>query len=177
MEQVRGALPRLDCEVGPCCLADEQRVAGQHELAVDDERAVLGPVPGSVNDADLDVADPQDLAVLDRIEGVLGVCDRMDRDRNAVLEREAPVARHVVGVGVRLENADDPNPCRLRRVEVLLDREGRVDDDGVAGGCVTDDVGGAPEILVDELAKEHTVTLLTGVPSGKCPEPSSRRRG
>ena len=56
VEQPLGALARADGEVGPCGVADEQRVAREHEpglvaaRAVDHgEAAVLGPVAGRVD--------------------------------------------------------------------------------------------------------------------------------
>ena len=57
----------------------------------------------------------------------------MDAHRDAVLEREPPVPGEVVGVRVRLDRADDADVAPLGLVEVLLDREGRIDDDRVAG--------------------------------------------
>ena len=72
-----------------------------------------------------------------------------------MLEREAPVAREVVGVGVRLEHAHDPHALALRRLEVLLDRERRVDHDRLARVGVADEVRAAAEIVVDELPEEH----------------------
>ena len=107
-EEVLGALARGDREIGPRCIADEERVAGQHELVVDDERAVLGPVAGRVQDADLRRTCAHDLAVGQRLVRVLGFGERVDRDGEAVLDGEPAVARDVVGVGVRLENALDP---------------------------------------------------------------------
>ena len=78
----------------------------------------------------------------------------MDRDRQAVLEREAAVSGEVVGMGMRLQDAFDPQAGVPGGLEVRLDRERRIDDDGHAGGGVADEVGGAPQVLVDELP-EH----------------------
>ena len=55
-----------------------------------------------------------------------------------------------------LEHAHDPHARGRGGVEVLLDREGRIDDDRLAG--VADEVRAA-EIVVDELPKDHTGTL------------------
>ena len=46
-----------------------------------------------------------------------------------MLQGEAPVAGEVIGVGVRLDRPDDADAALLGLFEVLLDREGRVDDD------------------------------------------------
>ena len=72
-----------------------------------------------------------------------------------MLEREPPVPREMVGVRVRLDDADDANAAPLGLLEVLLDREGRVDDDGLAGSRIADEVGGTPERVVDELGEDH----------------------
>jgi hypothetical protein len=61
----------------------------------------------------------------------------------------------VIGVCVRLEHAHDLDACMMRRLEVLLDRIGGVDHDGLAPGGISDQIGGAAEIVVDELAKQH----------------------
>ena len=69
-------------------------------------------------------ADLDDLRVGERFEGVLGLGERMDRHGQSVFEREAPVPREMVGVGVRLEHPLDPNTARLGRLQVLLDVKG-----------------------------------------------------
>jgi hypothetical protein len=74
-----------------------------------------------VQDSDREGADLDLAAVLDRLERVLGLGDRVDRDRDAVLEREPPVTGQVVGVGVRLEHARDPHAAALGLHEVGLD--------------------------------------------------------
>ena len=93
---------------------------------------MLGPVAGVCTTRISTGPTGNDLPVVERVEGVLGLGDRVDRDGHAVLEREAPVAREVVGVGVRLQDADDPHAGRARGLEVRLDREGRVDYDRLA---------------------------------------------
>ena len=79
----------------------------------------------------------------------------MDVDGQAVLEREPPVPREVVGVRVGLEHGDQADAVPLGLLEVLLDRVGRVDDDGDACLLVSDQVGRAAEIRVDELREQH----------------------
>ena len=86
--------------------------------------------------------------------------------------REPAVARDVVGVGVRLEDALDPHVLLRRRLDVLLDRERRVDDH--RDGCVTvsDEVRGAPEVVVDELAEdEHRALSLDPSGGGRWAKP------
>ena len=104
---------------------------------------------------DGDRTDLHDVPVRERVEGVLRPGGGMDRDRQAVLEREAAVSGEVVGMGVRLEDAGDPQAGVPGRLEVRLDRERRIDDDGHAGGGVADEVGGAPQVLVDELPEDR----------------------
>ena len=150
-----GAVPRLDREVGPRDRADEQRVAGE-ETAVREEAAVLGPVAGSVDAAHGDGARGDQVTVGERVVRVLRLGHAVHRDGHLVLERQPAVAGDVVGVRVRLEHADDAHTVPLGLVEVLLDRVGRVDQDRLARSLVADEVGGAAEVLVDELAKQHS---------------------
>jgi len=84
--QARGPFTRLDREVGPRRVADQQRVAGEQVL-LHEEAAVLRAVAGRVQHADRDRADLQLLAVLERVERVLRLAERVDADRDAVLER------------------------------------------------------------------------------------------
>ena len=160
--QLACALGRLDGQIRPGRFADEQRVArqGQPRLVrprsvADRERAVLWSVAGRVDDADRDRPHRDLGAVLQRLEVVLRLRGRVDRHRDTVLERESAVAGHVVRVRVRLEHTLEPHPFPLGRFEILLDREGRIDHDCLAGGVVADQVGGTAKIVVDELAKKH----------------------
>ncbi len=59
---------------------------------------MLRPVPGRVDDADDDRAGAELLPVGERLERVLRLRRRVDRDRDAVLEREPAVPGNVVGV-------------------------------------------------------------------------------
>ena len=120
-----------------------------------DETAVLRPVPGRVQDADLHVAERDLLSVRKRLVGILGLRRGVHVDGDAVLEREPPVAGDVVGVRVRLEDARDPHVPLGRLLEVGLDRVRGIDDHGLTRGLVADQVGRAAEIVVDELPKLH----------------------
>jgi hypothetical protein len=117
-----------------------------------------------VQDTDRGLAELEHLSVLERVELELRRGGGVDGDRNAVLERKAPVPGDVVGVSVCLEHADDPSLALLCLLEVLLDCIGGIGDHRVSGGLVADQVGRAAEIVVDELAKEH-VKNLTGCPA------------
>ena len=85
------AFARRDREVGPRGVADEQRVAGEHELAVDDERAVLRPVARACAARGCSAAPTATIcAVVERLARVLRLRERVDRDGQTVLERERP---------------------------------------------------------------------------------------
>ena len=159
VEEALGALRGPDREVRSSGVADEERVAGEQQLLVDEQRAVLGPVPGRVQHAHRDLADVQHVSVHHGVEVVLRLREWMDRDARAVLEREPSVPRDVVGVVVRLDGAHDAQRVALRFLDVLLDRECGVDDDRLAGLLGADQVGGAAEVGVDELPKQHQVIL------------------
>ena len=110
-----------------------------------------------------DLADVQHVAVDDRIEVVLRLGERVDRDPHAVLEREPAVPRDVVGVVVGLDGAHDAQPVSLGLLDVLLDRERGVDDDRLTGLLGADQVGGAAEVGVDELSKQHEMNLYVRI--------------
>ncbi len=159
VEEALGALRGPDREVRPSSVADEQRVAGEQHSLVDEERTVLGAVPRRVQHAHRDLADVQHVAVDERIEVVLRLGERVDGDAHAVLEREPPVSGHVVRVRVGLDGAHDAQPMPVGLLDVLLDRERGVDDDRFTGLLGADQVGGAAEVGVDELSKQHESSL------------------
>ena len=162
MEETLGSFPCLDRKVGPCGVSDEKRVAGEHDPGVrpagevgDGDAAVLGTMPWRVDAAEDDVSECDLRAVLEGVVRVLGLSSRMNAHGDAVLEREPPVTGEMVGVRVRLDDADDPDLAPLSFPEVLLDREGRVDDDAVTGTRVADEIRSTPERVVDELREDH----------------------
>ena len=69
------------------------------------------------------------------------------------------MAGDVVGVVVGLQHVLDPHPVQAGEVEVGIDVPLRVDHRGDAGGGVADQVGGAAEILVNDLAEEHRIRV------------------
>ncbi len=79
----------------------------------------------------------------------------MDAHRDAVIEGEPPVTRDVVGVRVGLEHADDAHLPPLRLGEQRLDRIRRIDRHRLVCAFAADQVGGAPEVVVQELLEEH----------------------
>ena len=162
MEKPLGALDRADREVRTGGVADEERVAREHEPRLvrpgrvdHGEAAVLGPVPRRVDHPERDRADPDLVAVGERLVRVRRVGGGVDAHRHPVLEREPSVARDVVGVGVRLEYAHDAGAEALGLAQDRLDREVWIDDDRLLRALAADDVGGAPEIVVEDLREEH----------------------
>jgi len=61
-----------------------------------------------------------------------------------------------------LEDAHDPDAGVVGRLEILLDGVGGVDHERLAPAGVTDQIGGAAEIVVDELAEQHMRKLTPG---------------
>ena len=82
-------------------------------------------------------------------------CVALDANREAVLERETSVAGDVIGVRVRLEDADEPDLAAFRLRQYRLDVVGRVDDDRDALVLVADEVAGAAQIVVQELLEQE----------------------
>ena len=162
LEEALGAFARLDSEIRPCGIADQQRVAGQ-QVACDEKARMLGPVAGGMHHLHGQRADGDLVAVLECVARVGDVGERVDRDACVVLEREASVAGDVVGVVVGLEHADDPHARLLGRGEQRLDRVGRVDGRCLAGRLVADQVGRAAEVVVHELLENHVASDATNV--------------
>jgi hypothetical protein len=167
--EVASALDRLDREIGAGCVTDEERVAGEHEpgllsaVTVDDcETAVLWPVTWRVQYAERNVPEHDLLSVLQRVVLVRDLGGGMDPDRDPLLERQAPVARDVVGVRVGFDRAHNSYALPLRGGEVLLRGIGGIDDDRLAGLLVADEIRGTAEVLVDELPEDHGFDRNTG---------------
>ncbi len=166
VEQPLGAGHRLDREVGPRRVADEERVAGEHEprlraaRAVDHgERAVLGPVARRVDRAEHDVAEHDLRSVDERLVRERRAGGLVHPHRQPVLEREPSVPGDVIRVRVRLDDAYELDVAPFRLGEVLLDRVRRVDDHRDACVLVADEVRGASEIVVHELPEQHGATV------------------
>ena len=163
VEEALGSLLRLDREIRPSRVADEQRVAAEHEPrlvapgAVDDrEAAVLRPVPRRVDRPEDDLSDLDLGPVLERLvrERRLGLPVHADRD--PVLEREASVTGDVIGVRMRFEHADEPHFAAFGLGQHRVDVVRRIDDDRDAGVLVADEVRGAAQIVVEELLEQQT---------------------
>src|SRR5579884_3758848 len=83
----------------------------------------------------------------------------MDANRHVVLEREPPVARDVIRVRVRLEDADELHPVAHGLRQHGLDEIRWVDDDRSAGVLAADEVRRAAQVIVQELLEQHAATL------------------
>ena len=158
-----GALVAGHRKVGPSAVADEERVAREHEPRLvaaravgDHDAAVLRAVPGSVEDVERDVADLEAIAVAQRPVLVDGVGHLVDRDPAAVLLREDAVARDVVGMRVGLDHADERGAVTMAESEDLAHVERRVDDHGLAGDLAADEVGGTAQVAPDDLLEDHS---------------------
>ena len=65
--EILRALARLDRQVGPGSVADQERIAGQ-EVSLHEVAAVLGPVAGRVQNAYRDRADLELLPIFQGVE-------------------------------------------------------------------------------------------------------------
>jgi hypothetical protein len=160
------ALLLVDGQVGTRDVADEQRVAGEHgprlgtACGVDEgEGRVLGTVAGSVQRAHAHRAQCELPAVVERLVLVVRVGVAVDVDRRARGRGEPAVSGDVVGVVMGLEDVLDPHAHVAGQREVLLDVELGVDDGGDAGVLVADQVRGAAEVVVGDLAEDHQDSL------------------
>ena len=79
----------------------------------------------------------------------------METDGDVVLECEPPVSGDVVRMRVRLQHRDEPRPVAPARIQVLLDRVGRIDDDGRACMLVTYEIRPTAETVIDKLLEQH----------------------
>ena len=98
VEEALRALGRLDCEIRPRGVADQERVAGQDEPGLrraravgHREAAVLGAVTRRVDHAERHLADLDLRSVLERLERVVRLGGGVNGDGDAVLEREPAV--------------------------------------------------------------------------------------
>ena len=166
VERARHLLDRVlavGVQVGAAGVADEQRVAGEHEPrlvaagVVGDQVGVMGERVARRGDRlELGVAELDDLAVGERVMLELdpGALGQVGGRAGALDELRQP--RDVVGLDVRLEHGDDRDALRLGQRDVVVDEiDVRVDDRELAVRLAAEQVGGAGGLVVEELAEVH----------------------
>ena len=164
----------IDGEVGARHIADEETVAGEGQPWLIGARVVdhlqgrvLGAVAGRVHRDELDVADLDAIAV---VEGGVRVGDARkvrDVDGDPELEGECAVARDVVGVRVRLDDAHELRLVALERAHQRARIERRIHDDRLIDLLAADEIRRTAEVGVDELLKDHAEPFrIPGVYAG-----------
>ena len=133
--------------------------SGPRAVSVSTNAVCSGRCPGVCSARTAQRAQRQLPAVVERLVRVRGAGFAVDVDAGAGRGGEPAVARHVVGVGVGLEHVLDRHAEIAREPQVLVDVEPRVDHGGDARVVVADQVGGAAEIVVGDLSKDHAFYL------------------
>ena len=130
VEEASAPSVRADREIRSSRVADEERVAREDEpglvgaRAVDDREAACAPggVRACGSRAGRPAPSSSSRPSVSASCGVLGLGGRVDRDRDAVLERQPAVPGEVIGVRVGLDDADDLDSVLRRLREHRLDR-------------------------------------------------------
>ena len=151
-------------EVGPAHVADEEGVAGEDRdrpVPIDDEqRDALRRVSRRLEDAQAYAAERDLVAVAGGHVGEGGPGPVPDDDRRARAAGQLPVARHEVGVDVRLDDVADLEAVPRRRLQVGVDVPPGVDDRRDA--AVADEVGGLRETAEVDLLEDHGAPPVGG---------------
>jgi hypothetical protein len=179
-DPARPVLP-VNGEVRPSDVAHEQAVTCEHRprlvaaLGVHQrEGRVLWPVARCVKGPDRDVAELELPGVVERLVVVARRRLPVQVDRCPGRRRQPPVARHVVGVVVGLHDVLDAHPCVAGQAQVLVDVEPRIHHGRDPGPIVPDQVRGAAEVVVRDLAEEHPVrSIARGCPPVRATERSA----
>ncbi len=157
-----GSLLRADGEIGPRGIADEERVAGEHEprlvaaRAVDHrERVCSGRWPGvwiarsTTSPSAISAPSSSGSKLVLRLRG------RVDRDRQPCSSASRPWPETWSACVCVSIVRDDPHPARRGLRQHALDRVGRVDDRCDARVLVADQVRRTAEVVVNELLEQH----------------------
>ena len=129
------------------------------ERSVTVKQQCSGRWPGVCSDRQHDLAELDPLPVVERLCGVLRLGGAVNRDGQAELEREPTVAGDVVGVGVGLEDAREAHAAASHSASTSSTASGGSTTTASPAALVADEVGGAAQILVDELPEQHAPTL------------------
>ncbi len=116
---------------------------------------MLGPVPRRVDHPQEDGSDLDLVTVMQGVVRIAGLRSGVDRDGDGVLEGEATMACEMVGVGVRLDRADDPDVATGCLRDHGLGRVRRVDNHGDARFFVPHEVTRTTQVVVQELMEDH----------------------
>jgi hypothetical protein len=125
------------------------RVVGQHE------RGVLRAVARCVQRADPQRAERQLPTVIEWLVLVGRLSGAVDVDTRSRRRHQASVSRDVVGVVVRLEHVRDVDGSIARQLQVRVALKARVYDRRHTRLLVSDQVGGAAEIVMGDLLEKH----------------------
>src|SRR5579875_606107 len=150
-------------QLDPSDVADHQRVAREEQPGVraagpvsDQEAEVLRRVPGSVEDLELDVAQRDRIPVLRPPEGEPGRGAGVQEVVATGRARQIPPGGQVVGVGVGIRDAHDPQPEGPRGVQIGGRGADGIDDGRDPVASAPDEVGGGHHRLgVQELSQDH----------------------
>ena len=164
------ALLRLHRQIGTSEVADEERVAGDREPGFvaaagvrDQEGHVLRAMARRGERRDPHVPEGDDVAVGERVVGVLDSRFGRHVDRGAGRLDQPSMAGDMVGVVVGLEDVANREAVLLGQLEVVGDVPLRIDHRRLS--VRRHDIGGAAEIVVEHLAEEHSAMVSGRRPS------------
>ena len=153
----------VSMQVGPPCIADQQRISGQDEPRVvatrvigDHIDVVRQRMAGRGHRPDLGVPERHRLAVAEWVmcevdTGPFGQVRGCTRTGHELRQ-----AGDVIGLHVRLEDGDDRSALRLGEPDVLVDEVGvGIHNSECAVGLAPEEVRGAGGLVVQQLSEVH----------------------
>jgi hypothetical protein len=145
-------------QVGAPNVADEEGVAGERQPGLfgaggvaDQQGDAFRGVPGCVADFQANIAQPEHIAVFERLVGELSAGVFVNEDGRPCAFCQVAVARNVIGMQVGLEDVGDAQAALGGGVQVLLHVAVRVNHRSHAVRLAADDVGGAAQPLDKKL--------------------------
>jgi hypothetical protein len=113
-------------------------------------------VPRGRHRLDLRVAEPDEVAVGERVVLELDTGSGWQVRSRACALHERRQARHVVGLQVRLERGDDRHALGLSDGDVVVDQvDMRIDDGEPPVRGAAEELRGASRVVVEQLPEEH----------------------
>ena len=159
-------------KVRPADVTDEEGIAGEHQRGFwtaqrvhHQQRDRFGAMPERVDDVQLDLPHPHDLAIAQRLEGKVDRGSFMQVEGSTSGSGKASVARDVVGVQASIDDRPDGVAALSRQVELGLDLPQRVDHGRIPTGARGDEVRRAPELIVEKRLEVHALLLWLAVPA------------